>query len=228
MDLKNLNQFIPGYHSIDGSETIRITTNIDDVLITRHCLAQDSFISSLEKCFILGKTKRQFDRWHFPLSEEMIIQDFQGSYRVTHIEYQPISSRNAKDKDSGIPICYTERIADGLSESAYIFSVLHQVNPRELEMFSEELLISGIMASSGNPSVKTFQAICLDLPLSSHYDKAFLVLEPNNEIKRRNLLLGTFSKIDSHGEQYQTDQIDFMLRPTYPILLTRKISCIAA
>ena len=58
MDSKNTKQFTPGYHSITGHETVRIKSSHD-----RYCQAQDAATDSGQKVFILGETKRQFDRW---------------------------------------------------------------------------------------------------------------------------------------------------------------------
>ena len=74
MDSKNTKQFTPGYHSITGHETVRIKGSHN-----RYCQAQDADTDSGQKVFILGETKRQFDRWRFPLMEGIIIQDYSGS-----------------------------------------------------------------------------------------------------------------------------------------------------
>ena len=51
-----------------------------------------------------------------------------------------------------------------------------------------------------------------------------MVLTPNSEIVRSNFLIGESSKVDEHGDQYQVEKIDYALRPTYPFLLTTKLS----
>lgn len=205
MDNKNTNQFTSGYHSITGHETVRIKGNHD-----RYCQAQDAATDSGQKVFILGETKRQFDRWKFPLTEGIIIQDFSGSYRVDKISFI-----------NGKPVCIATPIEEpGLDESELIFGVLHQATPGELE--TDELEISGTMKSSGKHTSRHFKAIPFNLPESSSFDKAFVLVTPNSEIVRSNFLIGTSSKVDEHGDQYQIQKIDYAIRPTYPFLLTTK------
>ena len=205
MDSKNTKQFTPGYHSITGHETVRIKSNRD-----RYCQAQDAATDSGQKIFILGETKRQFDRWKLPLTEGIIIQDFSGSYRVDKISFI-----------DGKPVCLATPIEEpGLDESELIFGVLHQTTPGELE--TDELEISGTMKSSGKHTSRHFKAIPFNLPESSSFDKAFVLVTPNSEIVRSNFLIGTSSKVDEHGDQYQVQKIDYAIRPTYPFLLTTK------
>ena len=80
MDIKNTRQFLPGYHTITGYETVRIRGGHD-----RYCQAQDAATDMGRKVFHLGVTKRQLDRWKLPLREGMTIQDYSGSYRVEEI-----------------------------------------------------------------------------------------------------------------------------------------------
>ena len=205
MDRKNTKQFTPGYHSITGYETVRIKGSHD-----RYCQAQDAYTDSGQKVFILCESKRQFDRWRFPLMEGIIIQDYSGSYRVDKISFI-----------DGNPVCIaTPTGAPGLDESELIFGVLHQANPGELE--TDEFEISGTMKSSGKSASRHFKAIPFILPESSGFDKAFMVLTPNSEIVRSNFLIGPSSKVDEHGDQYQVQKIDYAIRPTYPFLLTTK------
>ena len=205
MDSKNTKQFTPGYHSITGYETVRIKGSHD-----RYCQAQDAATDSGQKVFILGETKRQFDRWKFSFEEEIIIQDYSGSYKVDKISFI-----------DGNPVCIaTPTGAPGLDESELIFGVLHQANPGELE--TDEFEISGTMKSSGKSTSRHFKAIPFNLPESSNFDKAFVILTPNSEIVRSNFLIGTSSKVDEHGDQYQVQKIDYSIRPTYPFLLTTK------
>ena len=53
MDIKNTRQFLPGYHSITGYETVRIRGGHD-----RYCQAQDAATDMGRKVFHLGVTKR--------------------------------------------------------------------------------------------------------------------------------------------------------------------------
>lgn len=205
MDSKNTKQLTPGYHSITGYETVRIKGSHD-----RYCQAQDADTDSGQKVFILGETKRQFDRWKFPLMEGIIIQDYSGSYRVDKISFI-----------DGKPVCIATPIEEpGLDESELIFGVLHQATPGELE--TDEFEISGTMKSSGKSTSSHFKAIPFNLPESSNFDKAFVLITPNSEIVRSNFLIGPSSKVDEHGNQYQVQKIDYAIRPTYPFLLTTK------
>ena len=207
MDIKNTRQFLPGYHSITGYETVRIRGRHD-----RYCQAQDVTTETGQKVFILGVTKRQFDRWRFPLEEGMTIQNHSGSYRVEQISFA-----------DGKPVCTCTPIeGTGLDESDLIFGVLHQADPDELD--TDELEISGMMKSSGKSSSRHFKAIPFTLPESSGFDKAFMVLTPNSEIVRSNFLIGSLSKVDEHGDQYLVEKIDFTKKPTYPLLLTTNLS----
>ena len=207
MDIKNTRQFLPGYHSITGYETVRIRGRHD-----RYCQAQDVTTETGQKVFILGVTKRQFDRWRFPLEEGMTIQDHSGSYRVEQINVL-----------KGNPVCTCTPVEEpGLDESDLIFGVLHQADPDELD--TDELEISGMMKSSGKSSSRHFKAITFTLPESSGFDKAFMVLTPNSEIVRSNFLIGALSKVDEHGDQYLVEKIDFTKKPTYPLLLTTRLS----
>ena len=207
MDIKNTRQFLPGYHSITGYETVRIRGGQD-----RYCQARDAATDMGRKVFHLGVTKRQLDRWKLPLREGMTIQDYSGSYRVEEISFA-----------DGKPVCTCTPIeGTGLDESDLIFGVLHQVEPDKVE--SDEVEISGIMKSSGRTTSRHFRSISFTLPESSGFHKAFMVLTPNYEMVRSNFLVGESSKVDEHGDQYQVEKIDFALRPTYPFLLTTKLS----
>ena len=68
MDIKNTRQFLPGYHSITGYETVRIRGGHD-----RYCQARDAATDMGRMVFHLGVTKRQLDRWKLPLREGMTI-----------------------------------------------------------------------------------------------------------------------------------------------------------
>ena len=85
-------------------------------------------------------------------------------------------------------------------------------------------ILIGIMKSSGRTTSRHFRCISFTLPESSGFHKAFMVLTPNYEMVRSNFLIGESSKVDEHGDQYQVEKIDFALRPTYPFLLTTKLS----
>ena len=98
--------------------------------------------------------------------------------------------------------------------------MLHQATPGELD--TDELEISGTMKSSGKSTSRHFKAIPFNLPESSSFDKAFVIITPNSEIVRSNFLIGPSSKVDEHGDQYQVQKIDYAIRPTYPFLLTTK------
>lgn len=207
MDIKNTRQFLPGYHSITGYETVRIRGGHD-----RYCQARDAATDMGRKVFHLGVTKRQLDRWKLPLREGMTIQDYSGSYRVEEISFA-----------DGKPVCTCTPIeGTGLDESDLIFGVLHQADQDELE--SDEVEISGIMKSSGRTTSRHFRSISFTLPESSGFHKAFMVLTPNYEMVRSNFLIDESSKVDEHGEQYQVENIDFALRPTYPFLIATKLS----
>ena len=207
MDIKNTRQFLPGYHSITGYETLRIRGGHD-----RYCQARDAATDMGRKVFHLGVTKRQLDRWKLPLREGMTIQDYSGSYRVEEISFA-----------DGKPVCTCTPIeGTGLDESDLIFGVLHQADPDELD--TDELEISGTMKSSGKSASRHFRAIPFTLPESSGFDKAFMVLTPNSEIVRSNFLIGALSKVDEHGYQYLVEKIDFTKKPTYPLLLTTRLS----
>ena len=60
MDIKNTRQFLPGYHSITGYETVRIRGGHD-----RYCQARDAATDMGRKVFHLGVTKRQFSHSYF-------------------------------------------------------------------------------------------------------------------------------------------------------------------
>ena len=206
MDYKNTRQFLPGYHSITGYETVRIRGGHD-----RYCQARDVATDMGRKVFHLGVTKRQLDRWKLSLREGMTIQDYSGSYRVEEISFA-----------DGKPVCTCTPIEEpGLDDSDLIFGVLHQADQDELE--SDEVEISGIMKSSGRTASRHFRCISFTLPESSGFHKAFMVLTPNSEIVRSNFLIGESSKVDEHGDQYQVEKIDYAIRPTYPFLLTTKL-----
>lgn len=206
MDIKNTRQFLPGYHSITGYETVRIRGGHG-----RYCQARDTATDMGRKVFHLGVTKRQLDRWKLPLREGMTIQDHSGSYRVEEISFA-----------DGKPVCTCTPIEEpGLDESNLIFGALHQAEPDKVE--SDEVEISDIMKSSGRTASRHFRCKSFTLPESSGFNKAFIVLTPNSEIVRSNFLIGESSKVDEHGDQYQVEKIDFTLRSTNPFLLTTKL-----